>query len=119
MDATSAQLRAQHLVHEPLTAALDVVGALRVTRRGEIDWSSLPGDDSGEIACVRAARTVFNCTWEATLIQSYEGTASVTFTARSPDVVFSRSTCANLRHPGGGLPKLCALDPMPGMPGAE
>ena len=109
------QLAAERLIYNQLDTPLQFVGTTRATLSGALVWSSVPGDDSGDITCARSTPTFFKCNWAAKLIQSYKGRATVRFSKHAPQVAFSDSTCVNPGKGAPGYPNLCALDPVPGM----
>jgi hypothetical protein len=109
------QLAAERLIYDQLDPPLQFVGATRTTASGALAWLSVPGDDSGNIACMRQTPTFFKCEWTATLIQSYRGRATVRFSKHVSQVAFFDSTCVNPGKGAPGYPNLCALDPVPGM----
>jgi hypothetical protein len=111
-----SRVAAERLVYGDLDQALDFVGATHVTASGALTWLSIAGDDSGTISCQRLSAGHFRCHWSAKLIQTYKGSVRVIYQGPVRRMSFTTS-CKNPSAKGVSYPDLCAIDPVPGMPG--
>jgi hypothetical protein len=111
-----SSVSAEHAIYAKLDDALDLVGVPSVNSAGALTWHAVADTDSGTIHCAPQIASQFRCEWNAKLVQSYQGTARVTYHGRAARTVFTSSTCENPTSKGIALPNLCAIDPVPGMP---
>jgi hypothetical protein len=112
-----SKVSAERVIYAKLDNALDLVGAPHVDSAGTLTWLAVADTDSGTISCVVQAAGQFDCEWTAKLVQSYRGSARVTYGGHhAVRAVFMSSTCKDPVTKGISLPNLCADDPAPGMP---